>query len=1406
MKMKHFTLKCLFTMLLCCMGWAPSYAEDTKDRTAGWYREHYATEYERAQGTYEIGKSYSIYTEVNGVKWYLTLGGDLSNVADLAGEFIMKEGATGEFPKSVFLRYGDGTRSFVVLDFVTFSIHDDGEFLAGRFGSRSQNSAFDSQVLLMDESGKYAIRASNESKTNGNDRWNDYCSNTYWAIQMVNDVPVIKNSRPVIGNTQGVPQFIWQLGAPVSKFLPSDFELDETKPLINDIDQLSSPWCAPHDWEGDLSHLLDNDPETYWGTNWTNSTNRQYVQVALDEPIHELVSLKFTRRHMNYNKTEEFVKEHVTTWGIYGAKDPDAEEQEWVLLCESSTPYNKPGETLNTIGFDTQGFQYLRIYGESTNTSTKYWSVAEIQLYPCAKLDDYSAALNALEKVYLDYEIYAYTYPDLVGEGPGQYPEEKVDAFLQALTNGVDALDGRQTYTAEGITALTEAIKSTYQAMVDSKIPFTLADGYYRLRHGVIFANNFPTGEYDEEGNPVMESREVNKYMYSTPRDGKIVARWGTPADLDTDCPSLWYVSNKDGLFDIKNCATDARFNNWDSSVSVVTMSEDSENLIAADLIENLDGLPLVALRVSTQNTSSYFHPLHHGINANAGYGTGTEDDIIGWANDASKVSEWYFEPVDETTALAIIKAYEPYKDDAARASNFKSMRDDTETKLKVAKDLSLKNILIRDVKQLSSPWSCGHAYEGNIAHLIDNDPVTYWHTNWNNNTDRHYVQVALNEPVNEPIKMRYVRRLYNYNSTVKNEQNHPTEWSVYGSDDPSKAEDEWEKLAEFETPYTEPGETFLTDGFDTKGMKYLRFYAEANNSGNRYWHAAELQLCPASKDMDEIYDPETSQYHMMGAIGTTLNDLYEQLKDIDPATITVEQYTAYKAAYEAFVAKFVDPSALRAKIESVKGSDEIVVVGTAPGFWKDKSVSDNLEKMIADAKAYDAAGVYTAEKSAAFIAGLDSVVANIKPAANPILPGKWYRIRFGTEDEYTQYGWNKSGNEPTYRVNEGDTTAVTNEGNFGRYMTVGKSVVVNDEDDYGEYSYYTVEPIEKAKVAIDDQLYSVKKEKIADPDMALFQFIPFEDAYIIQNKATGLYLQKKMESNDGIYLSVHPSLFTQEVVGYGQNALFIKTLSKENQNPLHFARNKNVVITWGNYGDSDGRRGCFFIEEAEDVAPDYAENTARIKMWDGEMTARCYPVAMTAVDPEQGEMWNVASIEKEDIDEDYTVVTVTLCKMEKNTAGAGYPFIYVKSGDYEDPEERDEDAEPELVNFTFGSDFVTSPKNEGPLKGVFSRTTIGIGVLTVSGEFVKRTSSESATTNSNTAYITDEDIIPRTSDIDLEFDETITSVSTALQKVAKGGDIYTLDGTFVKKGNINSLQGLKKGTYVIDGIKAVVK
>ena len=1166
-----------------------------------------------------------------------------------------------------------------------------------------------------------------------------------------------------------------------------DYELDEENPLITDVDQLSSPWNAPHAFEGNLEHLIDGDPLTYWHTNWNNNTDRHYVQVALNEPAHGLVSMKFTRRKYKYNSNDLCTTDHVTKWGIYGADEPDAEDADWELLLEAETPYNGPGETMNTIGFDMKGKMFIRVYGETTSSGKRWWHAGELNFYPCELASELKAAINELTELYILYEPFLDIFKDNEGTVAGQYLPETVSAFETTLLKANDIVNGGGTHTAAEVKAIINDLKSAYQAVLDSVVPLTLADGYYRIRHALTFIN---------------DDQEVPKYMYSFASDDKIIGRWGTPEDLSVDCTVLWKVTNQSGFFDIVNCATEARFDEWVSSP--LTMSQGSTNLIAVELVENRGGEPCVTMRCASQieNDRAFFHPLNHKISASTLIGAGTDDVLIGWANDQYKVSEWVFEPVDETTAKDIIEAYGPYHEHAQLVEKFIALRDEAAAKLEVAKDIHVADPLITSVSQLSSPWNAPHAYEGNLAHLIDGDPVTYWHTNWNNNTDRHYLQVALNEPVHNLICMKFTRRPYQYNSTNPCIKDHVTVWSIWGSYDPTADEYDWDLLAEFDTPYTEPGETMVTDGFDTQGYKYLRIYAEETNQGNHYWHVAELQLYPSPI---QTIDSPTSQYHMMGSVGTTLNDVLTPLLSIDPETITQSKYDALLAAFEAFDAVYVDPKPLRNKILEVQSASDIVAYGTDPGFWSpDNPAINQLKQAIADAQAYDEGGQYSESQREQHIANLDAKTEGIKGAANPIQGGKWYHIRFGTEEEYNKYGWNKNGNETQFRTVNGETTeTVVNESLFGKYLTIAKLNVVADEDEGGTFNCNVISPITKDEVSLEHRIYCDDLEDISNPDLALWRFIPVGDnEFYIQNKATGLYLQKKIDNNDGILVSLHPSIFSQEVAGYGQNALFIKTLHGEQQNPMHFARNTNIAITYGNWGDSDGRRGSFFIEGVEDVASGYAQNTSNMAVWDGAMVAHCYPASIQATEISQGIMYTVSSVVRNDAE-----VEVTLKQMSNNSIPAARPFIYIKNGSYIAPEDRSEGDEPQLVAITFGSEIVKEPNNSGALKGVFTRTNVDSGVLIVGEETIDAADGSTAIATDG-AYIATDDSYSSSDEILISFDNNPEDgISGVLQKVAREGEIYTLDGRLVtRSGNLNSLRGAQPGVYIVNGIKVIIK
>ena len=154
---------------------------------------------------------------------------------------------------------------------------------------------------------------------------------------------------------------------------------------------------------------------------------------------------------------------------------------------------------------------------------------------------------------------------------------------------------------------------------------------------------------------------------------------------------------------------------------------------------------------------------------------------------------------------------------------------------------------LVTSVSQLSSPNT--DPQEGSLAALLDNDPGTYWHSNYQGGSvpaHSHYLQVELAESVNENICLQVTRR-------PTDSGNHITQWGVYGSNSATAADGDWEELASISMPYGSYTETLLSDPFDTKGYKYLRFYidnttGQSNDGQTRgFGHLSEFRLFTAS-------------------------------------------------------------------------------------------------------------------------------------------------------------------------------------------------------------------------------------------------------------------------------------------------------------------------------------------------------------------------------------------------------------------------------------------------------------------------------------------------------------------------------------------------------------------------------
>ncbi len=211
----------------------------------------------------------------------------------------------------------------------------------------------------------------------------------------------------------------------------------------------------------------------------------------------------------------------------------------------------------------------------------------------------------------------------------------------------------------------------------------------------------------------------------------------------------------------------------------------------------------------------------------------------------------------------------------------------DVEQKIELAKaieDYDLGEAQIANVGQFSSPYT--DPGEGSIDALIDGNAASYWHSNWhdgNQPNGTHYLQVELAQSL-EAAAFTFSRRPSN--------NDHVTQWSVYGTNDSEAEKDACTLLATINTPYGSNTETLTSAAIRVGDYQYLRFYAEATTTGRGYFHLAEFQLYEAVNLAETLAEK-------MGAVFTNMEAAVAAAKAEE--TISAETCAALESAYEVF-------------------------------------------------------------------------------------------------------------------------------------------------------------------------------------------------------------------------------------------------------------------------------------------------------------------------------------------------------------------------------------------------------------------------------------------------------------------------------------------------------------------------
>lgn len=1043
----------------------------------------------------------------------------------------------------------------------------------------------------------------------------------------------------------------------------------------------------------------------------------------------------------------------------------------------------------------------------------------------------------------------------------------EVELLLDASEQSMDLVKEKFP-TAESLEAYTKLYIESYEALIANKVPLALpniAPGYYTINSmhtwyntvkDTVYYTQEEADAYNAEQNFVdgeegfVKEGDIKKVsdvyvpapirsLCSLEQNGDSYLGW---AQLDSVAEFLWKVEAVEGKptqYRLINMYQGKVFNGITTYSNAKLVEPTDTNTTVFDFKATSlapvteKEVTAVNIRARKHKESGYNYIMISNTNEQRGL-------VMGWEG-SSNAAQWYLEPVDAATADLWLNGPEAQLKKMIEFGD--SIKNAFPAQLAIAKDL-VKPANVASTTTFSSPYHC--PMEGSIAGLFDGNASSFWHANWQNgngwgyNTTtgtNYFVVNDVTEAINGNLYVEVTRR---------NAQNdHLTELTVYGTNDAYDAAadkanvlaagDElyqWTELGVLQLPYGSSTETIKSNAIEFEGKyKYYKFVATATTTDRGYFHMAEFKLYPAKET--KLYP--TTQYDVRKVEADALQAAvdtwtaaafnYKNLELLNDENFTAT-YSALVAAAEAWSAVFVDPAALRNAIANAPSS-EYFVVGNNPGQWKEGSATPAA--IVAEAEAYNAAGAYTQAQSQAWIDAISEAVANVYDIANPIETDKWYRIKFPTEEMFDTYGWSKAYAQATTGT---IASPYSSPALFGKKLALGTCFVtstthVNKWGDSYIVNEYVVEPVDD--IFEGDGIYFLSGDEEFEDGEDLFRFIKATDStFMIQNKATGLFIRSGYPTS----FSAVPSLFQQFAIGAGANVLYARNVlgnADSGYGYLYALGTDNSLTTW--ISTSLGSNAMFMIEEAMDVTEE-PETSYTAKLWPGKVNTYTMPVDINVV--EGATAYDATLVVGE------TDTTVVLKSFEAGeTIAHGTPFVLIADidGDYITPsamlEALKEEKKAELnvtslndsivnelkqivewsyiyVTLEHGTELDAEVHNAGGLTGVIEGFTAKAGKAVVAKENGFAHTEADTYVDSYTAYIAS-DFDASSSDvkgsIQISFGEgESTGLNEVLNKVSKNGYIYNAAGQVVAKGNINAINNLPAGVYVVNGVKVTKK
>lgn len=1033
--------------------------------------------------------------------------------------------------------------------------------------------------------------------------------------------------------------------------------------------------------------------------------------------------------------------------------------------------------------------QYLGHYSEpfySIYEDTNYWLIFSVfQPSGKDKLLAYTTAYYGTDNA-----DPALNYP--AGTTAGYFKAGLVDAAHAAWKEAYDILqvEGSYTLTDEETNVLCDKIENTMTAL-------TAADARFPLTAGRYFIN---------------DNRDTKLYLNATTvsnKDAWSCSAYTVPEELDYSAASyLWDVeiAGQDSIY-LKHLLTDLYVQS--------TMADNNHYALGKEPVALKLSAPTAGNRAAfwitpKGNERACTNPAGWMLSWTDVNDAGNHFSFTAVDVDDAKIAQWAAEAkqikLNETLATTYANATAQYNG----GNVFNRPEGATYT-----------GLFTEDGKMVSatgdeanSNWWCNkkQGNEGTYEALTDNDPTSYFHSNWGGGEfepsieKNHYLVAKLDAPASGDIMIKVAKRATG--------NDYPTQFAVYGANDFDKAAGtaSWVFQGYADISYTDSVAYTMKDAAGNDSIAssikdgvgvayahldasyaYLRFSATktqynagkpANNRG--YFCLAQMNVWPTTGVVKTV-TPEYQE--ALSAAPEVYATLGEEIKkaaaELAAGKATQAQIDALNAAIEEFKNNLPVPSRVTDAYNAAKAFLDAAntnnMIGTELAQYSQET-ADALQTTLAKYETFDKID----------LASINAAVNDINAAFNAFkgsvrLPeaGKYYTIKSASTKVVAEADKNAQGyqgaiyNAIVYSTGNNKSNSLSDANSAVRFTFANHSSDVTPD---GETSLDAMMSMLSDSISLkDDASYVWKAETAQDGKM------------VLRNLATGMYLTG---ANGKLYQSTEPT----PILGEGVKPnVFRFNLGADAKGVTQYMNTKGAtgtVVPWKDPADENSY--WQFNELADD---DYTTESFAVKgVSEGQFYACTFPVAVT---PDGNAVL-------------YTVLGVNEAKDKlilaevEDEVPAGTPVILFA-------DVLTNNGEGTVGNLTVGcedlasAEFVFEPKVGDGLCGVLCEP---VEIAETCGHIANgKIVTGAYTVPCNGAYLANAAITAEKGKASIDLakgvGDTLTGIDDAKVVVLPSVvNVYGINGQLIKKSvkAANATKNLPAGVYVIGGQKVLVK